>query len=108
MIGLILLRNDVFLVNFRIFKICLLFFLSKGDPCTTEGSIDYFWVNSNFIDYFCFKPVIDYMWAKKIEGSTIIFRQLPVLTGNDSSHRKSDKIPRIYDPKTNVLQWSSD
>ena len=31
-------------------------------------------------------------------GSTI-FRQLPVLTGNDSSDRKSDTTPRICDPK---------
>ena len=66
MIGLILLRNDVFLVNFRIFKICLLFFLSKGDPCTTEGSIDYFWVNSNFIGYFRFKPEVDKPVAKSV------------------------------------------
>ena len=29
------------------------------------------------------------------KGSTIIFRQLPVLTGMDSSDRKSDTIPRI-------------
>ena len=34
-----------------------------------------------------------------IKGSTTNFRQLPVLTGNDSSDQKSDTIPRIFDLK---------